>query len=395
MSDDDIKRIPVKIIPSGLQPLPRGIVPHDDPVTGRDYIVSGPHDMRAVDELIHKIVCEERAGMATGGRLYIVMGERHGMPSNVLAQAGLVDNLTATSESGQNPHGKVIVSVENPKNLPGFLAREGFGLDVPEDFAIHESEKNDPLNHAFARAQILKGKNVEAPISDNILLSRVLQADAPLVLSDAMQKTMNIDNPDEAYEVLHWLDDEARIFAQRFYNMDMDGPDAELLEPENPDGMHVRNAVMAKRTIDAAQKHEADTVIVTAGSAHVEGDRYDGLPYETSLTKMFEEGIRPQDRIVTISFAEADDEGEPVLNTIPDEMLAAHPDHVIIRGLSSEAFFKTQVGPEPEIEQAELAHIEKLGQSYDPEAVPERFQKPAAVSEQTARDELQAALSLG
>ena len=356
---------------AGLKPLPPGITPSAEkgiaPLTTRDYRVENPMDQAAVDRLLYDIICQERATLATGARLYIVIGEDHAMPSHMMTQTGLIDNITADRDT----HGHVMLALEVAYNsLPRHI-RLGFDIQIPEPLkkSFHEM---DPLGHYYSRAVLAKNAYALAPQSLNRLLSRALSHNLPIALCDAAcNEHHNLDPVDDlAQEIAQSERFRCNLMYKEIPHTPLTG---------DMRGIKIRNAVMARRAVANAQDNKAHTIVFPTGMNHLGGIISEGLDYGSSLTAMLKEEIRPRDRVLSVFFSSAVDDYMPERD-VPPKMWEDNPNHIIIRDLCDAWYVYYQTGEEDEC-------IRRLGDSYLAQEfggeVPQRFQPPELPSKDT------------
>ena len=358
---------------AGLKPLPAGITPSENiyiaPLTTRDYRVENPMDQAAVDKLIYDIVCQERATMATGARLYIIMGEHHAKPSHKMAQAGVIDNLAADRDT----HGSVMLALETPYNQLQQYLDDVYKTRIPEPLKTSFHER-DPLGHHFARTVLADNMYTCAPQSMTRVLSRALTHNLPIALCDAARKEFGYLDPG---------DDMAQEIARSArFQCDLANEDISVVGTR---GMNTRNAVMARRAVEKAQDNKADTVVIQTGLNHLGGNLSRRLNYDTSLTALLKDQIRPQDRVLSVFFSSAVNNYAPE-RIVSREMWQDNPDHIIIRNLCDHKPPKLVFS-----NYLEKRLINRLGDSYLAQEfggeVPDRFQTLELPSPESVRAE--------
>ena len=346
-------------LPGGIEtakrPLPPGITSVDDmgkkPLTTRDYHVNTPMDQAAIDTLLYNIVCDERDNMADGARLFILLGENHLIPGHKMTQAGLVDNLCADRAR----HGSIKLAVESPFNFLTDYLQLVYQKIVPQPLkdCFHDF---DMSGHVYARAVMAKNYFTDAPQSYSQLLSRASANEIEIVPYDTGKKTPYLDLQDPLV---------------REACREIDGCIG-LHKIVSDHGVKIRNKVMARRLMEAADNPDipADTIVIQSGLKHLGGFSLQDLCYSSSLSARLKDIMRPHDRLISVFFSSVKDKFHPEDVVSPD-MWEDNPDHVIIRNASDTAF---RNGKEDE----EMAHIQKLGESYKAAAfggvVPERFE---------------------
>ena len=357
---------------AGLKLLPAGITPSAEkginPRTTRDYRVDDPMNQAAVDRLLNDVICQERATMATGARLYIVMGETHDMPSLRMTQSGLLDNLCAAPDL----HGSLMLALELPYNFLQQYLEFVYHTPIPEPLkkTFHE---RDPLGHHFARTVLANNQYPCAPQSKSRLLGRALTHQLPIVLCDAAYgEHRNLDPVDDLAQ---------EIAESERFQFDLANENIFAIGIR---GMNIRNAVMARRAVETAQaKHvKADTIVMQTGIAHLGGNMLKGLDYDTSLTALLKEEIRPQDRVLSVFFSFAVDDAPERI--VPPDMWQDNPDHIIIRNFCDESYQNYETDEENDC-------IRRLGDSYLAQefggVVPDRFQSPELPTPQSIKEE--------
>ncbi|MCD8563097.1 MAG: hypothetical protein LRY54_03420 [Alphaproteobacteria bacterium] len=392
---DDILKEALTVFPIQNNILPAGIVSFENPLTPHDYVMADRMNQAALDRILFDIACKKRGKMAPGARLYIVVGEAHKMPAHRMVQAGLIDNLAAASRSGAGGHGSLLFAQELPYNYLQFYARNIYGLSV--DKAVQERlHEYDPLGRNFMKAVLADNRFVNmAPQSLARVFSRCLAQDVPLALIDAAQdQSQNYLSPSDALacevaeDIYEGLDlGQEQIPLSPFFGRDKNRIDNR--------GMVIRNAVMARRAVEAAEEHRADTIVTATGAMHLGGNVAEFRKNDTSFITFLKEEIRPQDKILPI-FIAAGTQGLTAEESIPGDFWEDNPEAVILRG-ASEAFYPPVLGdlgiilglcscPEP-------AFLERLGRSYG-DAVPARFHETACLEKEAMTRELEEIIRL-
>jgi hypothetical protein len=369
MTAADLSAIKPLTLPEGAHFTPNGL-------TTRDVTIEDPMNMHAVDQVIARAVHDTRATMAPDGILYVAIGESHNIPNNVMALPGLVDNLMAppADENTYDPRGKIKVALEEPYNTLQFYMRLAYGFDLsePEKSHLHD---HDPLNHHSLRAVMDKNKIICAPQSVTQRFSRPLRHNIPVILADAGRKDdWGFLSPDDPL---------ASEIAKKHFGRNLKTEHV-TLSPKNgdPDGVNIRNEVMAQRIIAAAK--DGNTMIINTGAAHVAGDSiYKGITYSKALVPCLNSKIRPQDHLLSLIFL---DSSWPPEYKIDPQMWRDHPDSIIIRGMTENKYDTGQIFATF----TERRHLSKLGQSYARAglAVPDRFVPVTPPDEATVTAEL-------
>lgn len=241
--------------------LPVGAARYKKPLTNHDYIIARSMNQAAVDDILHKVVTETRRAMEPDARLYVVIGEWHDMPTHHMAQAGLLDNLAAAVKAGASDHGALLYAYEAPYDDLQYYIRHH--CDVPVSDAVRPHlHKHDPLGQHFARVSVAYEPSPYAPHSLKRIFDRCLQHDIPVALYDAGR--------DDSYKHLSLSDDLTCAFIAAQYKGTT--ITQHNLAVEGKRGIIIRNAVMAERIADAADRHQADTIIVSVGAEHLGGE---------------------------------------------------------------------------------------------------------------------------
>ncbi|MCD8566755.1 MAG: hypothetical protein LRY36_02400 [Alphaproteobacteria bacterium] len=256
--------------------LPARVVPYKAPLTSRDVLVTNPADQAAIDSVLYRAVCETRANMEPGARLYIVIGEEHATTTHRMAQAGLLDNLATAVKAGQKEHGQILYSYEFPYNFLQTLAYRHYGLPLKKR-AQQKLHETDPLGHHFMRAALANNPLADARQSLYRIFNTCLQHQIPLIMADAARnnKIGHLCPSDRlagrTARSLH------KITRGRYPELDLKN---DRIGPASASGTVIRNAVMARRIITAAERNNAGTIITATGFAHMSGDSFLGLDYE-------------------------------------------------------------------------------------------------------------------
>ncbi len=360
--------------------LPAGIVRTENPFTQHDYTVTDPMNMKAVDDLLLGLVVAQRQRMANDGVLYVVTGEIHNRSSHKMAQAGLLENLALLHQNTQSASYRPSLMDEKPYNKLAWYARYMYGLPV-NDNQYYSLHTYDPLGVQFAWAALGDNCFVHAPQSINRNLETVLRYNIPMAFVDTAYKNDG-----------HYIDDRdpiAREVAQEKFQIDLS---KENISPISSSGMEIRNAVMARRSIEGygviSESNQSvppsGIKIITTGLNHL-GNKEKNLSFETSLQGHLVKLVNPQDLILTV-FNEA--AGFTPEKTIPlGKYCQITP--IVVRGLSDEWYIRGE-------SKQEIAFIRKLGGSYgyDPEGIPSRFRPQPKPSLSRMEKELRSFLSL-
>ncbi|MCD8566757.1 MAG: TraB/GumN family protein [Alphaproteobacteria bacterium] len=350
---------------------------HEAPLTDRDFIITDSLDQAAIDAVLHESICETRAGMEPGARLYVVMGEEHRMPTHIMAQAGLLDNLATDTASGKINHGSLLLAHETPYDILQFYATRHYGLSIDEKTGRTLHEK-DPLGHHFARAFLVEKKALYSPCTLARVFNACLQHNIPLAPIDTAC--------DDEEEHINPADALAGRVAQELYGA-LDLARDNIPTSGSPDkrGIVIRNAVMVQRMIEAANLHKADTIVAAIGFGHMGGDRGENLPYETSITGFLNAQLRDGDKILPVYFSLKDEEYDPGSYFSP-AFWAENPQAVIIRGASEGRYsLNSWQGLEDKF-------IKNLGKSYREAAsgpIPARFSPPPQLDKKAIREDIE------
>lgn len=331
-------------------------------------------DQAAVDTLLYDIVCQERATMAPGARLYVVLGENHAMPSHKMAQAGLLDNLATAPDL----HGRVMLAMEQPYNLLQKYLNSVCGIKTPPSFHS-QLDDLDPVGYHTGRAVLTANKLSDAPQSTNRVLSCALSNNMPIALCDsALSRLRNLDPVDELA---------LEIAMSGTLQCDLAKQDISMYSSK---GINIRNAVMARRASAKAHSRSirADTVVFQTGQHHLGGylplNNSGDLTYQTSLTARLKAEIRPQDKVLSIFFSYVAC-GQTPERAVPAMMWEDNPYHVVIRNLCAQEYEVYQRTKENDC-------IRSLGTSYLQNefggVIPARFQEPDLPSEEFVREEI-------
>lgn len=371
--------------------LPPGAVKYNKPLTSRDYIITDKMNQAAADALLYQNICDVRQTMEPGGRLYVLMGENHTAPTHLMAQAGLLENMTAASRQGDTRHGALLYALELPYDFLQDIA-DSYGLFTSP--AIRPRlHKQDPLSHHFARAALAQAFFQYAPESKKRCLDSCLRNNIPMTLVDAGRT--------ENQKYLDPSDELATKTAQKLFNIDIAQTKLSLVPEFNLrslldhnkslKGIAVRNAVMAQRIVKAAEEHKADTVVVSTGLYHLGGSDLSNAPYDTSLTHFMKEQISPQDKILPVACF-----GSPFLaylEMIPSALWCDNPDTLIIRGLCEDPHvYGGAVNTVLRVFgiNVENRFISELGESYvhASQPVPPWFNVPSCPDKKIVRQQL-------
>lgn len=339
--------------------LPVGVTRNAQALTDNDYMIADPMDQAAVDAIIYQTVCETRAQMEAGSKLFVVMGENHAMPVHVMAQAGLLENVAlAAGKPGQPDHGKLIFAYEHPYNALVRYVSDFYDIftdDVQDSLADY-----DPNGYYYLRAMLGDNHYPRAPQSGNQLRQTCLRYDIPLVPVDAGRNLVT-DHYGQNKNIFSSSDP----LLKELY------PDVDFLTSEicvsDAEGVAIRNVAMVRRILNAAIRTcAADTVVLSTGLSHVAGDRWQRMSYADSLCVEFNKQIGAPHKILPVIF---DMDGNDTAWDIEEQMWQDHPDALIIRGASDKIYDETNsLYPN-----GEKRFLKELGESYR-DSIPKRFE---------------------
>jgi hypothetical protein len=374
-----------RLAASGAQPdprafdngaaLPNGIIKSPENFCTHDYTLADPMDIRAADELLHKLIMDERRAMDPEGTLYVVMGEDHTMAAHKMLQAGAVESIgTAYRQTGEEVL-RPCLMIEAPFNVLASYAKDIYDLPV-SDQQIYGLHALDPSGHVLARAVIANNNYANAPNSVSQRLATALRHTVPVVPVDVAER----DGNEDGFEPIDPQDTLAAELARTMFKISMATREIEKTASQ---GMQIRNMTMARRIAAAARYHKTGIALIAGGNQHL-GDKEDGLPFETSLPAFLAKTTTPKDRIVSIFTASARDGYTPE-NFMPR---GSHPKvtPVVLRGLADNAFDM------PWLVSKENAFIARLGQSYG-ENMPERFHPLPPSNLEASKREIEALLA--
>ena len=317
--------------------LPAGIVKTSHPFTELDFTVTGfetehgSMNARAADDLLFNIVSNARAGMPPEGRLFVVMGEDHIRSSHIMLQAGLVENFI-TAQDAQEHQWQTAFSLEAPyNNLAKYLINK-FEIPMSGVLAEHFHEY-DPDGALYMQNMLADNRTDGAAQAINRRFDSLLRRKTSLLLIDASYEKIEAEVPL--------------------------GPDG---QPNYIEIAKFRNVEMAER----ASNCDADVNIIAVGTNHL-GNNTLNLCFQTSVQGQLVEKIMPQDHIVTIFPTASSSDLKPEITSLPD----THPQvtQVILRGLAEASFRRGE-------DEAETKFIQKLGETYLENDIPQRFLSP-------------------
>lgn len=365
---------PLHSIPEGNGAcLPPGVARYARPLTNHDYIIADAMDQAAVDAIIYKTVCETRAQMEPGGKLFVVMGENHDMPVHVMSQAGLLENIALSANKPDQPdHGKFLLAYEHPYNaIVRYISDfyDVFTGDVQDSLADY-----DRGGYYYLRAMLGDNHYPRAPQAGNQLRQTCLRYDIPLVPVDAGRNLIT-DHYGQKKNIFSSSDP----VLQALY------PDVDFLTSQicvsDAEGVAMRNVAMVARMLDAAtDAHAADTVVLSTGLSHVARDRWQRMQYADSLCVEFNKQIEAPHKILPVLF---DMDGNDMAWDIDEQMWRDHPEALIIRGASDKIYDETNsLYPN-----GESRFIAQLSQSYGGN-IPKRFERFTVPDKDAVRSEL-------
>lgn len=351
--------------------LPAGITRHDAPQTSHDYVVANPMDQAAVDILFYDIACEARQGMEPGARLYIIVGEDHTSPIPRLSEAGLMENMTTAAHAGDTRHGSLLYAIEAPYNDLQFYARHAYRYQLDEGIQARLHEY-DERGHHYAAAVLGQNLSLQTPESLATIFRTCLQGDIPLALIDAACE--------EGRPFISASDALACEVARNFgEGVDLKQENIPAISQSDNRGRAIRNIVMARRMVTAAKRHSACTIVSGIGAGHLNSGMISCLGKE----------IRPQDKILTVSFLPENSSDSPEkIIPVPEE---DNTTAAVFRGTSGRSIYYSFVDSNDE----ETGFIRELGQSYKlrGDDIPGRFNELSAPRWGSARQALQKLIS--
>jgi len=343
-----------------------------------DYIVTDPYNMRAVDELLFSITLQKRFSMHEKGRLFIIMGEDHRLPSNFFARMGLIESFAMVAKKQPKKQFlKPIYAFECPPNALAYSILRYLKKPLPkiEDFIKITSKLNDQESKLLTNIFIANYQNGErhcmgsthSRYYENLT---ILRSNMPVIPVDA----------DIAGNYTSRLDPLAAIVANE------KGLNAETITIKEKPYLAciIRNEVMARRIISASSENEAGVIIIGTGKSHVSmsSKRYNHNYHNETLSKALANKINENDHI--IAFYPVDEIGDRDydIGLAPDMLNEKQITTIRLNGLSLDTFPTCYDNKENQelIDTKELEFIKKLADSYNRVAVPKRFTNDNAPS---------------
>lgn len=365
-----------------------GAARHDSPDHIHLYEVMSSDNQAMVERILYETVSTVRDQMEPDGRLYVVIGENHGSHAHNLAQASLLDDLanegnrTEQQDHGAAPH--ILYAIELPQNVLSHTTRKHYEpLNEAQAAAL---DALDDQGHLYAQMAITKNTLPYARGSLGRTFDLCMRKHIPLAYVDVHYvpesgKALPASDP-LAQEVATSLFDGldlGQVSIPKTPKTEADGSSDER-------GMIIRNAVMAQRITEAAQRHDADVTVIKTGMRHVT-ERLQGREMDTSrsLCAFLQDQIRPQDKILPVFLLPRSYVWGDPAEIIPEHLRQNGQDVLVIKGINEGSV--QHVNPERE----ELL-IKQLEASYRG-SVPDYYKAPAGYNEEDMRAALQSALN--
>ncbi len=305
-----------------------------------------PYDLRPAADIIVAAISERLASLPAGKPLVVEMGEEHKKPSHKELQ-----HLVAFRLLKENK--KFTFNFEQPHNVWAGIAKRDMNYDL-ESRLYYGSTSHDPRGQAILSAYMGFALSSMAPVSRNNQMAFLYHRGVSSAFNDAARDPSG-----------HYFDLEDSLTR---YFMEGNGWALSLTSPE---GMAVRNQVMARRGLSHAEDQDLSLILQQAGFNHVFGNVQDGEHYAESLSSAYRDlGADVLPVFLTDSL---DSTG---INVFSPESYGALSDAVVIDGLAVDEFWGRSSGEKDFIQKLHKASGDEL-EFYDVAANEEFYQKQA------------------
>jgi hypothetical protein len=268
---------------------------------------------------IMEVIAARRAAIGPDKKLVVLMGEAHSMPTHQALTALLLQQLHQNTKSklGEN----FTMNFEFRHNYCSLLTSVGMEMAVPEGL-FYTPGQYDRSGKALLLASLGFFEPSASPVS---VLNSFALCDAleiPTCFNDAAktnQSTLDLKDP-----VTRQAAEE--YFARAKQNMPQD------IYSTSPEGMAIRNMIMARQALEHAEYHQANLILQSTGLAHGLGHEQDKDLFAHSLYQKFTD--TDADVLVVVPTSQAF-----CLNNVPPEARATIRSSVIIvEGLAENEF---------------------------------------------------------
>jgi len=226
-------------------------------------------------------ILKERAQLDREGRadepLVVVIGENHDFPSHHLHNLLVLKALNDSDET-------TVVGMEQRRSNVRNWLKHGKGYNE-NDHALHATfDSVDADGRMSLSDQLLHGKVENAPYSQKVLQSQILEMGIPVRFTDA---AFQYKPTDDGHVEVPILDADAPKTAQSIADCWVER--GKEFDAFSPDGIWIRNHHAAAQIKEFAAEQGARIVIQMSGNAHVLGQTHSSnekhLPGHDSLAR--------------------------------------------------------------------------------------------------------------
>ncbi|MAQ70839.1 MAG: hypothetical protein CL565_01465 [Alphaproteobacteria bacterium] len=247
---------------------PAKFAPPNNALLKNNHLVENPYDLAEVDRILWARISQELENRPDGQPLVILMGESHAHPTTILPQIGVLSHLAGRKESEpDNLNCNFVMTAESPNDLHQILfsaLRQVYGEDI--------NSREKYLNGHYALMGSLNFRYMDmAPLSHLAVEKTCLDHSVPFRYVDA------VCNTSEDKKILSHEDETAAKLATKLLGFDLKDCPVSVTSPQ---GMIIRNEMMARRSLDFAKEMDSKIIVHTCGFSHLYG--------ENSLAEIFE-----------------------------------------------------------------------------------------------------------
>lgn len=240
-----------------------------------------PYDVRPATDKILDMAAKLTREKQDGKPVVILMGENHDTSAHMVLQHDLVSRLSQIKakaslcfEYSNNIAFELAPSIlKDVAKQVGLSGDDMAALDLPEDirYQFHIYDKNGLMGiaiHSFNGSRLDRSNVAKQNLKRFCYNHRF-----PCAFTDVAKKYSDSDD----YGTLDNGDPDVGYYAREL------GFSEEEYSTICPEGMAIRNAVIAERIMECADHNNSDVVVQITGMAHVFGEMSQGFAYEHSL----------------------------------------------------------------------------------------------------------------
>ena len=331
--------------PIESRPMGAAFEPSDRFIAGRDLppgtlgwhvdCAPNPMDLRPAVETILRALDETRAKGTDGKPLMVLFGEVHSVPAYCHLLPFVANRLHARGED-------FVVAQERPFNLWAEATAWGMEPSVPEDLLRQPSYLYDETGRGAVLSALCCVQIGMAPVSTHNELAFFQDKGLKVVFNDVARDRflleIDLENPVVA---------RAMQAQPRRNHLHCDGRNSTA-----PEGIAIRNAVMADLAVDFARRHKVPFILQQTGLTHLFGNETDrrACAYADSLHAM-----ATHRGMEVLAVLPTNHHYKCGLNLLPSGAQRALKDTVVIDGLAEDEFGHEY--KDPAMEKAHLCEM--------------------------------------